>query len=282
MKRKTSDALLILVLCALALPALTSANTISAHSSFPHCGTIPFSPYLERDYRIPQQGMSPAKIGGIIGGNNFIWGESIGWVSLRTIHADLKIGSNILAGWIWLENCGWVCLGEGHPLDGRRYSNLGSRDWGINNDGRGNLSGYAWSEVTGWISFRTGHSRIYLDKSGQFNGYAWGENAGWMHFGPGRIVQYLAKADPGPWKEIGKDAGRRLAGGHDDSEMTSGSVPVSGLMANDERYNKDSDSVCSLSLGRDDSCAHVRCCDDPVYIRCLSKLSPIRAPPVIA
>jgi len=282
MKRKTSDALLILVLCALTLPALTSANTISAHSSFPHCGTIPFSPYLERDYSLPQPSMSPAKIGRITEGYNLIWGESIGWVSLRTIHADLKIGSNILAGWIWLENCGWVCLGEGHPLDGRRYSNLGSRDWGINNDGRGNLSGYAWSEVTGWISFRTGHSRIYLDKSGQFNGYAWGENAGWMHFGPGRIVHYLAKTDPGPWREIGLEASGRLSGGPDDTEMSSSTVPVTGLNNSYYSYTTDAWTVCLLRIGRDDSCAHIRCCDTPVYIVYLARLSPIRAPPLIA
>ncbi|MCX6353807.1 MAG: hypothetical protein NTZ78_02745 [Candidatus Aureabacteria bacterium] len=282
MKRKTYDALLILVFCAVILPAPTSANTLSAHSPFAHCGDIPFYPDLERDYSLPKQGMSPAKIGGIIDGGHLIWGESIGWVNLRTIHADLKIGSNILAGWIWLENCGWVCLGNGHPLEGERYSSLGAYDWGINNDGRGNLSGYAWSEVTGWISFRTGHSRVYLNESGQFYGYAWGENVGWMHFGPGSRVQYLAKADPGPWKEIGKDAGYRLADGPVDSEMTSGSAPVSGLKANNERYNKDSDSVCSFRVERDDSCAHFRCCDNPVHICCLSGLSSIRAPPVIA
>ncbi|MCX6353936.1 MAG: hypothetical protein NTZ78_03390, partial [Candidatus Aureabacteria bacterium] len=205
-----------------------------------------------------------------------------GWVNLKATHADLKIGSNILAGWIWLENCGWVCLGEGHPPDGERYSNRSGIDWGINNDGKGKLSGYAWSEVTGWISFRTSHSQVYLDETGQFYGYAWGENVGWMHFGPGRTVQYLAKADPGPWKEIGKDGGSRLAGGPYDSEMSSGSVPVTGLMTNHERYNKDAWTVCSLKLGKDDSCAHIRCCDTPVYISSLAKLSPIRAPPVIA
>ncbi|MCX6353660.1 MAG: hypothetical protein NTZ78_02005, partial [Candidatus Aureabacteria bacterium] len=138
------------------------------------------------------------------------------------------------------------------------------------------------SEVTGWISFRTSHSQVYLDETGQFYGYAWGENAGWMHFGPGRNVQYLAKAGSGPWKEIGKDVGYRLAGGHDDSEMSSGPVPVKGLKSNHERYDEDADSVCSLRLGRDDFCARIRCYDTPVNISDLAKLDPIRAPPVIA
>ncbi|MCX6353524.1 MAG: hypothetical protein NTZ78_01315 [Candidatus Aureabacteria bacterium] len=189
---------------------------------------------------------------------------------------------NILTGWIWLENCGWVYLGNGRPLDGRRYSNRGSRDWGINNDGHGNLSGYAWSEVTGWINFRTGNSRVYLDESGQFYGYAWGENVGWMHFGPGRTVQYFAKADHGPWKEIGPERGSRFAGSHDDSEMSRGTIPVTGLKNNYERYNEDADSVCTLRLGRDGFCTHIRCSNTPVYISSLGKLAPVRAPPMPA
>jgi len=197
--------------------------------------------------------MAKPKIGRIIEGNNLIWGESIGWVNLRAAYAELKIGSNILEGWIWIKNCGWVCLGEGHPLNGERYSNRGSRDWGVNNDGRGQLSGYAWSEVTGWINFRTGHSRVYFNGTGKFYGYAWGENVGWMHFGPGRAVQYLAKADPGPWRAIGRESEDRLAGGPDDSAMSSGCVPVAGLKNNNERYTTDAWIVCQLSLGRDDS-----------------------------
>ncbi|MCX6356171.1 MAG: hypothetical protein NTZ78_14910 [Candidatus Aureabacteria bacterium] len=223
--------------------------------------------------------MGIPKTGGIIEGYDLIWGENTGWINLRTIHADLEIGSNILAGWIWLENCGWVCLGEGRPLNKSHYSNRGTYDWGVNNEGQGKLSGYAWSEVTGWISFRTSHSRVYVDETGQFYGYAWGENVGWMHFGPGSTVQYLAKAHPGPWKGIGAESGGRLAVGPYDSEMSSGSVPVTGLRNNHERYNKDAWTVCLLRLGRDDSCAHIRCCDTQVYISSLAKLSPIRAPP---
>ncbi|MCX6356224.1 MAG: hypothetical protein NTZ78_15190 [Candidatus Aureabacteria bacterium] len=183
------------------------------------------------------------KVGGIIEGRNVVWGESIGWVNLGAKYADLRIGSNILAGWIWLENCGWVCLGNGFPLDGGRYSNRGNYDWGVNNDGYGNLTGFAWSEVTGWINFCTSHSRVYLNENGQFYGYAWGENVGWMHFGPGRTVQYLAKADPGLWKKIGPVGEDKLSGSSDDSEMSSGSFPVSALKSNHKRYEEDTDSI---------------------------------------
>ncbi|MCX6354783.1 MAG: hypothetical protein NTZ78_07765, partial [Candidatus Aureabacteria bacterium] len=136
--------------------------------------------------------------------------------------------------------------------------------------------------VTGWLNFRTSNSRVYLDERGQFYGYAWGENVGWMHFGPGSRVQYLAKADPSPWKEMGREDAGRLAGGPNDPEICSGSVPVTGLNNNSERYNKDAWTVYSLKLGKDDFCARIRCSDTPVYINSLAKLAPIRAPPVIA
>jgi len=269
-----------LIIFVLALFAASIANAVPTNSPFPQRYNFPSSPDLERNSGLQQPSMSSAKIGRIIEGNNLIWGESIGWVNLKTAHAELKIGSNILAGWVWLENCGWVCVGDGSPLDGKRYSNSGTHDFGVNNDGHGKLSGFAWSEVTGWINFQTSHSRVYLDARGQFYGYAWGENVGWMHFGPGRTVQYLAKADPGPWREIGDESRSRLASGPDDSEICSGSFPVAGLRNNSERYNKYAATVCFFSLRGDDFCAHTRHRETPVYISGLSRLYSIRAPPV--
>ncbi|MCX6354914.1 MAG: hypothetical protein NTZ78_08430 [Candidatus Aureabacteria bacterium] len=269
-----------LIVFAIALFTSSLAGAVPVHAAFPRCHDFPFSPDSETTASFPQPVMGPARIGRIIEGHNSIWGENIGWINLKTMHADLKIGSNILAGWIWVENCGWVCLDAGRPLNGERYSNSGAHDWGVNNDGKGTLSGFAWSEVTGWINFQTSHSRVYLDKAGQFYGYAWGENVGWMHFGPGRTVQYLAEADAGPWRDIGRESEGRLAGGPDDSEVSSGCVSVAGLRNNHERYDKYAFTVCLLRMGKDDFCAHIRCSDTPVYISSLAKLSPIRAPPV--
>jgi len=270
-----------LIIFALALFASSIANAVPANSPFPQCYNFPFSSDLGKSAELQQPSIAIPKIGRILEDNNLIWGESIGWINLRTTHADLKIGSNILVGWTWIENCGWVCLGEGNPMDGKRYSNSSAHDWGVNNDGQGKLSGYAWSEITGWISFRTGHSRVYLDESGQFYGCAWGENVGWMHFGPGRTVQYFAKTDPRPWREIGPEASGRLLGSPDDPEICGSSVPIIVLNNSYQRYTTDAWTVCLLRIGRDDFSANIRCCDTPVYISSLAKLSPIRAPPVI-
>jgi len=148
--------------------ATSIANALPACSSFSHSYDCSFSLNLEGNDGLHQADLAIPKIGRIIEGPNLLWGESIGWINLKAKHADLMIGSNIMAGWIWLENCGWVCLGEGYPLNGERYSHRDSSDWGVNNDGKGNLSGYAWSEVTGWINFRTSHSRVYLNENSQF------------------------------------------------------------------------------------------------------------------
>ena len=279
MKIRPSAIARVIIICTVVLSVSTFVNAAPAHSLFPQCNDLPFFPELERNAGLLHPDMRIPKIGGITESHNLIWGESVGWVNIKTKPAELKIGSNILAGWVWMENCGWVCFGEGHPLHGGRYSNRGAHDWGVNNDGHGMLSGYAWSEITGWISLRTNHSRVYLDETGRFCGYAWGENVGWMHFGPGWTVQYLAKAEPGPWKKIGQESEGKFACSPDDSEMSSCSVPVTGLKINHERYDDDADSVCVLRSGRDNSCAHIRCCDTPVYISSLVKLSPIRAPP---
>ena len=55
---------------------------------------------------------------------------------------------------IRIKNLGWVHFGDGHPENGVFYSNKMVRDYGVNNDGRGNLSGWAWSESVGWINFK--------------------------------------------------------------------------------------------------------------------------------
>ena len=274
-----AEIIMTLIIFAVAFFAASCAGAVPAHSPSHQCHDFAFFHDLERSACLPQARTAKPKIGKIIKGHNLIWGENVGWINLGATHADLQIGSNILAGWVWIKNCGWVCFGEGHPLNGERYSNRGSCDWGVNNDGRGRLSGFAWSEVTGWINFQTSHSRVYMDKTGQFYGYAWGENVGWMHFGHGRTVQYLAKSDAGPWKEMGRESEDRLAGGPDDSEICSGSVPVTGLNSTHERYNKDARTVCLLKLGRYNFCMHIRCYDTPVYISSLAELSPIRAPP---
>ena len=90
-------------------------------------------------------------------------------------------------GYIWQENAGWIKL----AYDGNApYANTSSTNWGVNNDGHGNLSGYGWSEMVGWVNFYPTNSRVVLDSSGNFSGYAWAENVGWIHFASTSPVTY--------------------------------------------------------------------------------------------
>ncbi|MEJ2746286.1 MAG: hypothetical protein P8123_11485, partial [bacterium] len=228
-----------------------------------------------------------AKEGRIVEGNNMVWGENAGWVNLKARNGNLRIGSNVLAGWVWFENIGWVCVGNGKPLDGKRYSNRRVDDWGINNDGKGNLSGFAWSEVAGWINFSASHARVHLDEKGRFCGYAWGENVGWIKFGPGGRVKYLAKATPGPWKEIGVETEGRFAGNgcSGESYVRSDHIPPSGLTRNSKRYDENAGILCMGMVDEDVYYGYVRHDDKPVCkpvcIEFGRESDYIRGPPVI-
>jgi hypothetical protein len=230
-------------------------------------------------------GMAPRaqREGRMIDGHSLVWGENVGWVDLGSRRGDLRIGSNVLAGWVWFENVGWVCVGSGKPLDGKRYSNRLMDDWGVNNDGAGNLYGYAWSETAGWINFKTDRSRVTLDANGCFYGYAWGENVGWIHFGAGGDARYLAKATPRPWREIGTESERRFSGngGGGESYMRGDNVPPSGLKRGSERYDEHAGILCMGMVAGDGYYGYVRHDERPVCIEFGRESDYIRGPPVI-
>jgi hypothetical protein len=126
-------------------------------------------------------------------GSQYAWGENVGWLNLEP-GGDGSNGMDVtgtdLAGYIWGENIGWIslsCMDTG---------NCGTVNYGVNNDGAGNLSGYAWGENVGWISFSCENTGICSSLNygvtinpvtGVFSGYAWGENIGWINFAPGGI-----------------------------------------------------------------------------------------------
>ncbi|MCP5019020.1 MAG: hypothetical protein GY938_27635, partial [Ketobacter sp.] len=80
-------------------------------------------------------------------------------------------------------NIGWVRLGTHDSGGTHTYDNNAADNYGVNNDGNGNLSGYAWSANAGWINFNPSDGQVTIDPTtGEFDGYAWGENVGWIHF----------------------------------------------------------------------------------------------------
>ncbi|MFH0771203.1 MAG: hypothetical protein V1933_01110 [Candidatus Omnitrophota bacterium] len=127
-----------------------------------------------------------ASEGNVDSTHKYAWSENSGWQNYRPTHAGGYVNKNYLEGYIWCENVGWVRLGTGASgVSGTppQYANTTNANWGVNNDGSGNLSGYAWGENAGWVNFHPTHSQVTVNTStGEFDGYAWSENLGWIHF----------------------------------------------------------------------------------------------------
>jgi hypothetical protein len=113
---------------------------------------------------------------------NYAHGANTGWMNWYADGANgAVIGDFVCMGYIYAANVGWVNLGSGSPTNGIRYLNLDANDFGVNNDGLGNLSGYAWGANIGWITFEQAFGRPKVSlRTGQLSGYVWSANCGWI------------------------------------------------------------------------------------------------------
>jgi hypothetical protein len=124
---------------------------------------------------------APAAITTIDVINPYAWGANLGWINWRgdTVNGAV-IGEYACSGYLYAANVGWINLGGGSPANGIRYQNLSANDFGVNNDGLGNLSGYAWGANIGWIVFGTnGAPKVDL-LTGRMSGYVYSANCGWI------------------------------------------------------------------------------------------------------
>ena len=113
----------------------------------------------------------------------FAWGTNVGWINFNPSHSGVTVFDDHLEGYVWAENIGWIRLGRFTGGGSHTYGNTSNTNYGVNNDGSGNLSGFAWGTNVGWINFNPTHGGVTIDQAtGNFDGYAWGENIGWIHF----------------------------------------------------------------------------------------------------
>jgi hypothetical protein len=117
----------------------------------------------------------------INGANHYAYGANIGWMDWRGDVANgAVIGEYVCSGYIYAANVGWINLGNGSPINGIYYQNLSANDFGVNQDGLGNLRGYAYGANIGWINFEnTGAPKVDLI-TGNLSGYVWSANCGWI------------------------------------------------------------------------------------------------------
>lgn len=113
--------------------------------------------------------------------NRYAYAANFGWLDWRSnTNNGAVIGEYVCSGYIYSANFGWINLGNGTPTNGIYYQNISSNDFGVNQDGSGNLRGYAYGANIGWINFEAnGAPKVDLS-SGNLSGYAWSANWGWI------------------------------------------------------------------------------------------------------
>ncbi len=114
-------------------------------------------------------------------GSRYSYGENAGWLNFKPSSGPgVTVADAFLTGYVWAENIGWI------SLSCLNTANCNIMNYGVTNDGNGNLSGYAWSENAGWINFNPSGGGVTINATtGVFSGYACGENIGWINFSPG-------------------------------------------------------------------------------------------------
>lgn len=113
--------------------------------------------------------------------NKNAYGANVGWVDFRadTNHGAV-IGEFVCSGYLYGANVGWIHLGSNAPVNGIQYQNNSATDYGVNNDGLGNLRGFAYGANIGWINFvSNGAPKVDL-KTGKLSGSIYSANCGWI------------------------------------------------------------------------------------------------------
>ncbi len=187
--------------------------------------------------------------------DKYWWSSSAGWIncgaSASTVNG-LVVGEMFCTGWVWSSNTGWICLGDGSPLDGIRYSNSGGEDFGVNVI-EGHLEGYAWAPTFGWVNFGLNYPPgPDLDVpsvdllTGKTRGYAWSPNIGWINLGEGfagAVTDAFAFFDTdGDGISDAWERNRLAAAGMaDDLTLVGGADADGDLRSDSDEFNEDSD-----------------------------------------
>jgi hypothetical protein len=130
--------------------------------------------------------------------NRYAYGANLGWLDCRgDTNNGAVIGAYVCSGYIYGANVGWVYLGSGSPTNGIYYQNLSANDFGVNNDGLGNLRGLAYGANIGWINFeKTGAHKVDL-RTGILTGYVYSANCGWISLSNSVAFAQTDTIDPG-------------------------------------------------------------------------------------
>jgi hypothetical protein len=144
----------------------------------------------------------------IVGGNGYTnisasslqhwaWNDDIGWLDFYDTR-NIVVSSAKLTGYA-SSSAGDISL---DCATSPRGNICGTSDYGVSNDGSGNLAGWAWNDAYGWISFCGNNSGggstlsgstwvcpsgstyqvVINPTTGVFSGWAWNDTLGWISF----------------------------------------------------------------------------------------------------
>ena len=112
----------------------------------------------------------------------YSWAEKFGyikWTDGGALYNGALVTDTGLTGYLWSEKTGYISLNCSNT------TSCLTVDYGVDNDGVGNLTGEGWSEKLGWISFDdtsvNNYYQVTIDASSNFSGYAWSEKAGYIN-----------------------------------------------------------------------------------------------------
>jgi hypothetical protein len=132
--------------------------------------------------------------------NRYAYGANIGWINaVADTNNGAVIGDYVCSGYVYSGNVGWINLGSGAPANGIQYQNNSATDFGVNNDGLGNLTGYAWGANIGWITFEQTYGKPKVSLlTGALSGYVWSANCGWVSLSNAVAFVQTDTLYPGP------------------------------------------------------------------------------------
>ncbi len=120
----------------------------------------------------------------------FSWSPNVGWFNWGG-GDGVQVGQYFCTGYIYSGNVGWITLGVREPVNGLRFTNTGTNDFGVNCDGNGNLRGYAYGANVGWIAFEDKGAPKVDRFTGRITGYAYAGNLGWLSLSSADGSTYL-------------------------------------------------------------------------------------------
>jgi len=134
--------------------------------------------------------------------NKYAYGANIGWMDWSggtgQTASGAVIGDYACSGYIYSANVGWINLGNGSPANDIYYQNNSAGDFGVNQDGLGNLRGYAYGANIGWINFESTGAPAANRLTGQLSGWVWSANCGWISLNNTHAYVQTDTLYPGP------------------------------------------------------------------------------------